>query len=158
MPEATADKRLSARIDALASRHGSPRFPPHLTLLGGIAEGTTDVMAAAARVAGATPPLRLRLVAAVARNDYFRRLVLEAEPTDALVAARERAAAAFAMPAEGFEPHLSLLYGGTEIATADAGIPLPLACTCRELAVWRTQGAVAEWLPLGRLSLGARET
>jgi hypothetical protein len=74
------------------------------------------------------------------------------------MAARAQAAASLALPATGFEPHLSLLYGRAEIAAADAGVPLPLAFTCRQLALWRTEGAVAEWQPLGRFPLGSRET
>jgi hypothetical protein len=158
IPEELTYERLSARIEALASRHGAPRFPPHLTLLGGLTGGEGEVLAAASRVARDTPPLTVRLVSAMVRNEYFRRLVLEAEPSDTLQAARERAASAFAVAADGFEPHLSLLYGRAAIGPGDAGVPLPLACAWRELAVWRTQGAVSEWEPLGRLLLEGQGT
>lgn len=157
LPEGAVYEQLSARIDALASRHGSPRFPPHLTLLAGLTSDAPEALAAATRFASATPPLTLRLVAAVVRDEYFRRLVLEAEQTGELNAARARAASTLSMPAHEFEPHMSLLYGRAEVSSADAGLQLPLAFTCRQLAVWSTQGEVADWRPLGRLLLGAGE-
>jgi 2'-5' RNA ligase len=158
LPEGAVYEELSARIDALASQHGSPRFPPHVTLLGGLTGDAAELLAAAARTASATDPFTVRLVAAVARNEYFRRLVLEVQPTEALDAARARAAAALTLPATGFEPHLSLLYGRAEVASTDAGVRLPLAFTCRQLALWRTQGAVSEWQALGHFRLGSAET
>jgi 2'-5' RNA ligase len=136
VPEGAAYEQLSARIDALALRHGSPRFPPHVTLLGGFTGDVAEVLAATARMASATAPFTVRLVAAVVRDEYFRRLVLEVEPTEELNAARARAAAALTRPAAGFEPHLSLLYGRAEVTS---------------------EGAVSDWQPLGRLLLGSGE-
>ena len=50
LPEGAACEELAARIDALALRHGSPRFPPHVTLLGGLTGDVAEVLAAAARI------------------------------------------------------------------------------------------------------------
>jgi hypothetical protein len=157
LPEGAPYEQLSARIDALALRHGSPRFPPHVTLLGGLTSDAAEVLAAVSRVASATAPFTVRLVAAAVRDEYFRRLVLEVEPTEELNVARALAASALTMPATGFEPHLSLLYGRAEVTSADVGVQLPLAFTCRQVAVWRTEGAVSDWRPLGRLLLGSGE-
>jgi hypothetical protein len=156
VPDGDADHLLSGRIRSLASLHGSTPFPPHLTLLGGLTEGEAEILATATRLARQTPPLTVRLVAATVRDEYFRRLVLEAEPSPPLTAARERAAMALATPACGFEPHLSLLYGRAPVAAEDADIELPLVFTCRQLAAWRTLGPVAEWRALGRWPLEAR--
>ena len=157
LPEGSIYEQLSARIDALASNHGSPRFPPHLTLLGGLTGDASEVLAAAARFASTTSALTVRLVTAVVRNEYFRRLVLEAEQTEELNAARARAASTLSVPAHGFEPHVSLLYGRAQVSAADAGVHLPLAFTGRQLALWSTQGEVTDWRPLGRLLLGSGE-
>ena len=83
--------------------------------------------------------------------------MLEAEQTEELNAARARAASTLSVRAHGFEPHVSLLYGRAEVSSADAGVQLPLAFSCRQLALWSTQGEVADWRPLGRLPLGAGE-
>lgn len=154
LPDGEAHDLLSARISSLASLHGSSPFPPHLTLLGGATGEEAEVLAAATRVARQTPPLTIRLVAAAVREEFFRRLVLEAEPSPQLSAARARAAAALGATAGGFEPHLSVLYGWASVAPADAGLELPLVFACRQLAVWQTHGRVGDWRPLGRLPLG----
>jgi hypothetical protein len=158
LPQGSEYERLAARIHALATLHGSTPFPPHVTLLGGIRGDETAILTAAGRFAKDSPALPVRLVAASVRDEYFRRLVLEAHPTEELMAARARAAASLALPATGFEPHLSLLYGRAEVVPADAGVQLPLAFTCRQLAVWRTQGAASAWRPLGTFLLGSAET
>jgi len=153
VPDGAAYELLAARIRTLAASHGGPVFPPHVTLLGGLSDEHEQVVASARRLVGSMAALRVRLMSAMVRDEYFRRLVLEAEPTPPLVEARAEALRALEVAARPYEPHLSLLYGWADVTEADAGVDLPLVLTCRRLAVWRTEGIVERWRPLGSAEL-----
>ena len=153
VPDGAAYELLAARIRALAASHRGPVFPPHVTLLGGLPDEAEGVVAFACRLAGSMAPVPVRLVSARVRDEYFRRLVLEAESTPPLMEAREGALRALEMTAPPYEPHLSLLYGWARVREADTGVDLPLELTCRHFAVWRTEGTVENWRPLGSAEL-----
>ena len=153
VPDGAAYELLAARIHALAASHGGPIFPPHVTLLGGLPDEAEQVVASACRLAGSMPRVLVRLVSARVRDEYFRRLVLEAEPTPPLMEARAEALRALEVAAGRYEPHLSLFYGRVDVREADAGVEMPLVLTCRRLTVWRTEGTVESWRPLGSAEL-----
>ena len=161
VPEGRDAERLSALIDELAARHGTPRFAPHLTLLPLLGGAEDDVLKRAARLARELPPLEVRLVGPETRDEYFRRLLVRAEATPALREAHARAAARFGREADPtFLPHVSLLYGRLAAEEAER---LRAALVSRvegrfeaaHLHAWLTKGSVSDWRPLARLALGA---
>jgi 2'-5' RNA ligase len=138
-------------MEELSARHGTPRFVPHLTLLGGI--GADDWVARRAQwLASSVPPFDLTLGSrAVARDDYWRAVVVEALPSVDLLRLHHLAREAFDRLEDPalFEPHLSLLYGDLPAALRHGivqGLP-NLRGTFRvdSLGVWSTEGVPGEW-------------
>jgi hypothetical protein len=93
---------------------------------------------------------------------FFRALYLALQLTPALLAARQRAAAACEVPSAPYAPHASLLYGwhdagakATELAALSAAAPEVLARPFRvdRLELHRTIGPLERWTRLGEWRL-----
>ncbi len=148
---------LDGVIARLAAAHGTPAFPAHVTLLGGIA--APDVLDRARRLAAALSPVEIRLGEYGHERVPTRWLFRYVVPTEAVVEAGRRARQAFPeLRGKPFTPHLSLVYGDRDDALARriiAADPAPPArFLARELAVVRTEGPVEDWRELLRLPLG----
>jgi hypothetical protein len=158
-PEGEEARPFSAVIDRLAIRLGTPSFPPHLTLLAGACVDETEAIARGRELSSRLAPLSVDLVALEGRDEPFRCLFLRAAASPALRAAHEASARAFGRePDPGFLPHLSLVYGALappaksalfhELATV-----VPARFKARSVRLWRTEGPVSAWRPLGAFSL-----
>ena len=155
IPEGPARDRLSRLIDGLAVRLGTVPFPPHVTLVAGLARPEGDVLAAAAALASSLARFSVRLDGIDGGDAFFRCLFLRAERTEALLAAHAAVARAFGRePNPAFDPHLSLVYGGLE-STTRADLVRELRSVTESpfdvdrLHVWSTEGPVREWRALG---------
>jgi 2'-5' RNA ligase len=155
MPEGEEHDRLSALIGRLAERFATASFAPHVTLLPGVPGPEREVLAIARVLAAETTPIPVDFSVVDGLEHHFRCLFLRAHPRRALRDAHERAARRFGRePQASFDPHLSLLYGSLA-APVKAALVRELAgeatthFDAHALHVWRTQGAVGEWRPLG---------
>ena len=160
MPEGEAYDRLSAMIDRLATRLGTTRFAPHVTLLSGLVAPEPAIVERARALAGELGPLRLAFTAVDGTERHFRCLFLRVSDWDALRDAHARAARRFGRePDPSFDPHLSLVYG-TLAAPVKGALTDELApearasFEARRLHVWRTEGRVREWRTLGSFAFG----
>jgi 2'-5' RNA ligase len=163
MPEGPVRDRLSRLIDGLAVRLGTVPFPPHVTLVAGLARPEGDVLAAAAALASSLARFSVRLGGVGGGDAFFRCLFLRAERTEALVSAHAAAAGAFGRdPGPGFDPHLSLVYGKLRSRTR-ADLVRELRSVTESpfdvdrLHVWSTEGPVREWRALGVCPLAGRD-
>lgn len=177
LPPPRLARRLQGLIDALSSRLGTPSFPPHVTVEGGLAESPEDLVA---RLSDAAPRLRaprLQLHRLTTEPAWNRTLVLEVVPTDEVLDARLETCLALGRTVQrsAWRPHLSLVYGplpdstrarlaeslslGPVPRTADNpdGPPEPPFPPFRPvaLALVDTRGRVPEWWELQRWPLGA---
>jgi 2'-5' RNA ligase len=160
MPEPSEGARLEALIARLASRLGTPPFPPHVTLLGSL-PGTPEALLAATRALGReTPPLPLRLTRSGGQDAFFRCFYAEVEASAALEACHARAVARLgARTPAPFFPHLSLVYGALSLeqkaALAAELRPEAEARTVgfTALRLVRTEGRVADWRTVGEATL-----
>lgn len=152
---------LAQRIDGLARRLGTPRFEPHVTLLGGIEAAGEQVVAETRGLAAQLGPIGLRLNRAGGREEFFRCLFLEVELEPALNAAHRRARHLFGKRTEPpFFPHLSLAYGrlGSDQKSAvlrelEQDASWRIATFASELRVVLTEGPVEEWRALATAHL-----
>jgi 2'-5' RNA ligase len=159
VPQGEPAARCGGLIEALARRHGTPRFAPHVTLLGGI--GSDDfVQERAAWLASSAAPFELSLASrATHRDEYYRAVVAEALPSIALLRLHHMAREAFDKLDDPvlFEPHLSLAYGDLPPGLrADIVRDLPdLRLTFRvdAVAVWSTEGEPEDWQEVARYPL-----
>jgi 2'-5' RNA ligase len=163
VPEGSARDRLARLIDRLAARLGTAPFPPHVTLLAGLARPEGEALAAAEGVASSLAPFSVRLGGVDGGDAFFRCLFLRAGRTDALLVAHAAAARAFGRdPDPRFDPHLSLVYGELESRTRADLIRELRSLTERpfdadRLHVWRTVGPVREWRPLAVCPFARRD-
>lgn len=162
VPSDPARSRLATLIERLAGRLGTPRFAPHVTLLGGFDAEPEALLRCAEQLAAETPALALRLGRPAHSERFFRCLYAPVESSPALAQAHARARTAFAFePAEPFLAHLSLVYAILPAATREALASelapdlAALVLECRELRLVRTQGRCEEWRTRARFALRA---
>lgn len=159
-PAGEEARALGRLIDELSARLGTPRFEPHLTLLGGLGLAEPEAEARAGRLASRLPPLRLALGDLEGEPVFLRCLYAVVEPSAELEAARAEAVAAFGPPTTpGFRPHVSLVYGrlspDAQAEQARALRPrLPPGVVARHLDLMSTEGPPAAWRLVRRFDLG----
>lgn len=112
MPEGEARHGLEEMITGLSQRFGTPRFMPHITLLGGLDWPDETLLARASRLASAMSPFTVRLDGLQHSDHYYRcvyyRVKGSLEVAEAGVLAREAFDREDDRP---LEPHLSIMYG-----------------------------------------------
>ncbi len=151
--------RLVATIDRLAATCGTPRFPPHVTMLATFECSEDLAVRALASLAAGVPPVDLTLAAIGHEETYFRSLYLRAEPSAQLLALREAGQRAWALDPSPYLPHLSLLY--SDIPEKDkhslvqrVGIRLPLTVRFDAVELWsRDPRGVCRWYRIVRVPL-----
>ena len=111
-PEGVARERIAALIVQLSKQCGSPRFEPHVTLLGGI-EGEEFIICEQTKaLAQSLQPIDITLLESACEDSYFRSLYFNVKETSEIFDAHHRAMRLFCIiPQISFQPHLSLLYG-----------------------------------------------
>jgi cyclic phosphodiesterase-like protein len=155
MPDETSAERLSAVVSSLASRLGTPFFPPHVTLLHGVARAEETILDVTAGLVERFAGQAVSLGPVEGTSEYFRSLYLRVGPAASLRTAHALAAQAFGIPPDPeYLPHLSLVYGrldsaGRDRIAASVVSEVPATTELTAVEVWRTEGPVGEWR-LGR--------
>jgi 2'-5' RNA ligase len=159
MPTGDVFARLSEILQRLSARYGAPKFPPHVTLLGGCVGPRCELIRKSAQVAAGIRPFTIRLGEIHCLDEYFRCLFVRAALTRPLQNANLAARQAFDSRREPeFMPHLSLLYGNfpqclKESAIAEIGPRLDVQFKVRTLHLYRTHGAPGQWLRVASFGL-----
>ena len=161
VPEPSPRRRLDATIARLARRLGTPRFAPHVTLLGGLRRPLREIGAVAARLARTTAPLELRAARVGERPHFYRSVFLAFERSQALARLRARARRALGPARRRFLAHLSLVYGDLDAPTRrrlvaelerDRRAPMRFV----RLQVVRIEGEPREWRLVASFALSRR--
>jgi 2'-5' RNA ligase len=159
MPAGEVRERLARLLRELSAQCGAPEFPPHVTLLGGIAGPRRDVLRKSASLAALLRPFAVRLGEVGCLDEYFRCLFVRAARTPSLLEANRRARQVFGQRREPtFMPHLSLLYGHFDQSLkqriiAALGPRLDLQFIVQSLHLYSTRGEPSRWRQVARLRL-----
>ncbi len=151
VPRGAVHLDLGEIIRALSQRYGTPRFAPHVTLLGQTLKPRREIIAITREVASEHDAIPIELTQPAYTSDYVRSLFIEAEPSNALLAARELAVERFGMSVKyDFRPHLSLLYGDLSEAQkqaiiANLGSNFPRRFFAESIDVYATEGRPEQW-------------
>jgi 2'-5' RNA ligase len=155
---------LARIIVRLSQQYETPRFEPHLTLLGQIAMEHGDAANRTARLASRLRTFQVVLNGLSYRGEFFRALFLEAERTPPLMEAYRTACVIFdRKPEETFLPHISVLYGDLPATTKDALIsrlaselklPLSVRISRLDLMIASSRLPVSSWHCLASYALG----
>lgn len=108
--------KLQERINELSKAYNSPKFEPHLTLLGGLKSNEPELISLTEVLAHSLSPFSIKLTELGTGPDYFHCVFIKAKKSKELMHAHENAAKVFEVnPAKSYKPHVSLLYGNFDV-------------------------------------------
>lgn len=142
---------LEQRIRKLSEKYGTPRFKPHVTLLGSIEKGKTELIQLTDTLASSLSPFEIVLTKAGYSDSFYQSLFVKVEPGEELLTARQRAEKLFGYDSEAsYLPHLSLLYGDLEREEKERilnvmGREFHLRFPINSLLLIRTDGLPDKW-------------
>lgn len=159
MPAGATKQKFSQLIARLAEDYASPKFPPHITLLGSIEAGEEEMISHAQALASLIHPFLAKLIDITYTDYYYRALFARVEPSAELLAAYRRVLEIFPdIQKADYMPHLSLLYGDFFLETKKEMIEKIGASFLDEFEVdtlhlYLTEGAVSTWESKGTFPL-----
>ena len=104
---------LQQRIQKLSEKYDAPSFEPHITLLGSLKDGETELVQLTETLASSLHPFDVLLTKAGVGNTFYQSLFVHVEESRELMNARKTAEKLF-NPVDSddrYLPHLSLMYG-----------------------------------------------
>lgn len=157
MPSGNVFDQLSAIIRSLSKAHRTLVFEPHVTLLGGLHEKESGIIARTKKLAEVLQPLTITLNRIEYGAEYFQCLYYRVEKTTQVRNAYARACGIFRISQEHYVPHLSLMYGDIPHAVKEktAAKPRPHAntFTAEYVDLVLTDGTVEDWRKVQRFAL-----
>lgn len=115
MPEPDWAREFKRIVEDLAERFGTPKFVPHLTLIGGQPFDRVDLRRRVESLIPGTVPIWRPIVDVAIGDAYFRSFYALFGAEGALLALKRRMdRAVVGVESNGFMPHVSLLYGAVE--------------------------------------------
>lgn len=112
MPSGQVYDGCSGLISKLSGEHQSPKFEPHVTLIGELEGIQEDVLRKTSDLAKLIKPFKIELEGLDSFDDYFRCLFIKAKETPELIDANSKAREKFSKGINlTYAPHLSLIYG-----------------------------------------------
>ncbi len=120
MPPGNVYDRLKDIIFRLSLKYSTPKFEPHITLLGGLPGTEEEILSKVSWLSTLLRPFTVKLSKTEYLDEYYRCLFLRAEETDDLLNACTLAGKILDnMLNEEYMPHLSLMYGDFPAKTKD---------------------------------------
>jgi 2'-5' RNA ligase len=141
---------LAREVSRLSRELSTPRFEPHVTLLGGITLPEEKVLAHSVFLARILKPIRIELGDIGYLDEYFRCLFVTVLPGPSISEAHRVACGIFACQGAPYMPHVSLVYGKLQvevkqrIATGLVSLTGHSFSVCK-LTLYRVSGPVRQW-------------
>lgn len=151
MPEGQTALRLQELIARFSREYSTPRFEPHVTLIGECDMSETAVLVRTKELASKIQPFDIRLNRIEYLDRYFQCVFIKAEKTQDLMKARASACALFGQKKdEKYMPHLSLIYGNLpprvkQSIVQSAGGTLELQFCAEKIYLYHTGGSPEHW-------------
>ncbi len=167
MPEGELLNKFSELIIKISDEYDSPKYKPHVTLLGDLSGFTrAEVLSKATELAESLEPFEITLTKvtypASYPNDheaFYRSLYLLAERTEPLMKADELARKMFGRENDSpFNPHLSIMYGQFPAETKEeiiskVGREFNVSFEVDSIYVWSDKGLPHEWKLIKKIPL-----
>lgn len=159
MPATASRQTLAGLIADGCRRFEGPRFAPHVTLVGSVRLENTSIEAAMGRLAARVASFDAEVSEPAESSDYYRCCYLRLAPNRELLRARESAVVEVnGFPGEGYEPHVSLVYGDLSEAQRKAWLTYvdgryPSTLRLDAMEAWNTTGPAWHWSCLARARL-----
>jgi len=157
MPSGAVFDRLLKTIRSLSKAHHTSVFEPHVTLLGGLSEKESGIIARTKKLAEVLQPFTIGLNRIEYGAEYFRCLYYIVEKTTEVLNAYARACDIFRVSQGQFLPHLSLMYGDIQLAAKERAAaevqPYANTFTVEHVDLVLTDGTVEDWRKVQRFAL-----
>ncbi len=157
MPSGDVFDQLSAIIHSVSKAHSTPVFKPHVTLLGGLQEKESGIIARTRKLAEVLQPYTITLNRIEYRDEYFRCLYYSVEKTTEVLSAYARVCDIFRISQGHYMPHLSLMYGDIPHAMKEKTVakikPHANTFTVEHVDLVLTDGLVEDWHKVRRFAL-----
>ncbi|MBI3334493.1 2'-5' RNA ligase family protein [Candidatus Pacearchaeota archaeon] len=159
MPSGETYEELDKTIERVSAQYNSPKFKPHVTLLGEIILSEEKVLKRTHEIATHLTPFPLHLDEFCFEDSYFQCLFIKVRQSEAVMHAHTIAREVFQVQSEAhYVPHLSLLYGTIPLETKQATIAsLPILkhnyFYARSIHVLNAEGSVQDWRIVGEIPL-----
>lgn len=151
-PHGSLAHKLQDRINELSKAYITPRFEPHLTLLGGLRSNQSELISLSNVLAHSLTPFSIELTEVGTGSDYFHCVFIKAKKTKALMHAHESAAKIFEVnpDADVYKPHVSLIYGNLSLHEKERlinkmGRSYYTDFEVRNLLLVKTSGSPNQW-------------
>lgn len=151
MPAGDVHRELKDLIYYLSEKYSSPKFDPHVTLMGRVVGFEDDIIYRTSQLAAAIKPYKIEFSKVEYLDQYFRCLFTRVNETDDVMGANYAAREIFARMADPkYMPHLSLLYGNftsiiKEEIIAEIGKRLDLFFEARDIHLFSTDSEPRDW-------------
>lgn len=141
-------------ITQVAMEYKTPKFVPHVTLLGGLIGDEKDLCSKTKKLAEMLEPYEVQLGEIGSNGIYFQALLSKVSQANAVISANTLAQQVFGVNNGSYFPHASLAYGDfsqEEIAMLQGDLTKrDLLGTeknflVKEVELWRTEGMVRDW-------------
>jgi 2'-5' RNA ligase len=146
-PEGEDKIAFQSLISDFATRAGTPRFEPHLTLLSKLAGDEHTLIERLSALEA--EPISIHCRGVKAGEVYHKCLYIECENSEPLRALRQRAEKIFEVPPAEFYPHVSLAYGLDALPLRDAFVAEleknNFMFTAQAVSLWHARGLPDEW-------------
>jgi len=168
MPEGQVLDKFSELIIKISDEYRSPKYKPHVTLLGDLTGFTRmEVVSKATELAESIEPFAITLTevkypASYPNNHevYYRSLYIVAGRTEPLMKANELARKMFGRESDPpYNPHLSIMYGQFPAETKEeiiskVGREFNVSFEVESIYVWSDKGLPHEWKLIKKIPLG----
>jgi len=151
MPSGEVYNRLADLISKLSNEYSTPKFEPHITLIGEVIGLEDEIIEKTSQLADLIKPYSIKLTAVDYLEDYFKCLFVRAEKTDELMKANSKARDIFNRQEDPeYTPHLSLMYGAfpAEVKREiieKIGKELNLDFEVGSIHLFKTEGGAKDW-------------
>ena len=160
MPGGHARYDLQKLITDLSVQYATPKFEPHVTLIGELAISEKEAVTKTQQLAKLLRPFTIALREVAYLNEYFRCVFIKAEKTPDLLNANLKACEVFEQRSDkNYMPHLSLVYGDLTLPVKtriikNIGQECRLDFEVKSIALYYTNGQPQDWYPILETSFG----
>ncbi len=151
IPSNDVYRRLTETISQLSRKYSTPKFEPHITLIGEVDDIEEELVSKTGQLASISNPFTVKLTYVDYLDQYFRCIFLRVEETDDLMMANNKARETFGRQQDPkFMPHLSLMYGNfsselKQQVIVEIGRNFNLSFDINSVHLFSTDGEPKDW-------------
>ncbi len=161
IPSESVNITLQKIIDQLSKEFGGPLFEPHMTIIGGINQGLSEIEEKTYKIAQTLNTLELTLGPVSFSTTYFQNVLVRVNSTALLMQLNLDFKKVFGEENSVFMPHISLLYGNQNMETRERATSAfrlsPLTFTSSEFIITPSTPNPSDWKHAAAIPFGSKK-